>query len=88
VLCTRPIIEYHKKFNEGFVWDKINDYKGVHRKYYLPDDEGWWEASWYDRGNDGFSIIESQKGVIGFLICTELWFTAHAREHAKQRIEL
>jgi len=88
VISTRPIIRERKRFNEGFVWDSANNYRGVHRKYYLPDEEGWWEASWYDRGNGEFSVIQSRKGIIGFLICTELWFNFHAREYAKQGVEL
>jgi len=88
VISTRPIIRERKRFNEGFVWDSANNYRGVHRKYYLPDEEGWWEASWYDRGNGKFSVIQSRKGIIGFLICTELWFNFHAREYAKQGVEL
>ncbi|MBT3187854.1 MAG: carbon-nitrogen hydrolase family protein [Anaerolineae bacterium] len=88
VISTRPVVQKQKKFNEGFIWDSTNGYQGVHRKYYLPDDEGWWEASWYDRGDGVFSVIQSQKGTIGFLICTELWFNVHAREYAKEGIEL
>ena len=88
VISTRPIIREGKKFNEGFVWDSANSYKGVHRKYYLPDEEGWREASWYDRGEGEFSVIQSRIGIIGFLICTELWFNFHAREYAKQGVEL
>jgi len=88
VISTRPIIRERKRFNEGFMWDSANNYRGVHRKYYLPDEEGWWEASWYDRGKGEFSVIQSRKGIIGFLICTELWFNFQAREYAKQGIEL
>ena len=38
VISTRPIIRERKRFNEGFVWDSANSYKGVHRKYLLLPD--------------------------------------------------
>lgn len=88
VAGTCPILRGSRKYNEGFVWDSLTGYHGVHRKYYLPDQADAWEASWYERGEGDFSAIETRKGRIGFLICTELWFNAHAREYAKQEVEL
>jgi len=88
VLSSRPIIKEGKCLNEAFVWDKVTGYKAVHHKHYLPNDEGWWEASWYEPGEKEFIVTQSRQGRIGFLICTELWFNFHAREYAKQDIEL
>lgn len=88
VAGTCPIVREQKKYNEGFVWNSTLGYQGGHCKYYLPNQEDAWEASWYDRGNDDFSAIKTFKGRIGFLICTELWFNAHAREYGKQGVEL
>ena len=88
VMSSRPVITEGKHLNEAFVWDKDTGYKPVHHKYYLPDEEGWWEASWYERGEKDFSVIQTRQGRIGFLICTELWFNRHAREYAKEGIEL
>ena len=88
VVGSRPIIRQGKRLNEAFVWDDLTGYQPVHHKYYLPDDEGWWEASWYERGEKEFTIIQSRQARIGFLICTELWFNHHAREYARQGVEL
>lgn len=88
VISTRPVIQSGKHLNEGYVWDKRSGYKAVHHKYYLPDDEGWWEASWYERGEKDFTAIHTDKAKIGFLICTELWFGAHAREYMMQGVQL
>ena len=46
-VSSRPVIRGGKRLNEAFVWDEIAGYRAVHHKYYLPDEEGWWEASWY-----------------------------------------
>ena len=88
VMSSRPVISEGKHLNEAFVWDEVTGYKAVHHKYYLPDEEGWWEASWYERGEKDFTVIQSRRAQIGFLICTELWFNLHAREYAKQGIDL
>ena len=88
VISSRPVISQGKHLNEGFVWDKMTGYKAVHHKYYLPDEKGWWEASWYERGEKDFTVIQAHRARIGFLICTELWFGVHAREYAMQGIEL
>jgi N-carbamoylputrescine amidase len=88
VAGSRPVINDGKRLNEAFVWDEETGYKAAHHKYYLPNQEESWEASWYERGEKDFTVIQSQRARIGFLICTELWFNFHAREYAKQGIEL
>lgn len=32
--------------------------------------------------------VQTQKGKIGFLICTELWFSTHAWDYGKQGVQL
>ena len=85
---TRPVIENGVCKNVGFVWTRDTGALPVHEKYYLPDEAGFWEASWYAMGNGRFDIFETSGMKIGFLICTELWFTHHAREYAKAGIHL
>ena len=85
---TRPVTKQGKRLNEAFVWTQSEGYQAVHTKYYLPDEPDFWEASWYARGNGRFETIKTENGRIGFLICTELWFNAHARTYAKEGIQL
>jgi N-carbamoylputrescine amidase len=87
VFCTFPLIEDGVHYNEGFYWEQGVGYWPVHRKYYLPEEEGFWEATWYSRGDKTFQIAQTSKGTAGFLICTELWFTEHARSYARQGID-
>ena len=88
VLGTRPVVNNGRHLNEGFCWDASVGYRPAHHKYYLPDEEGFWEASWYDRGECDFSVVECNQAKVGFLICTELWFTQHARDYARQGVHL
>ena len=88
VIATRPVNSGGKRLNEGFVWDQAEGYRAAHHKYYLPDEEGFWEASWYDRGDGSFAPIECKGVKIGFLICTEQWFMERGRLYGNQGVHL
>ncbi len=84
VLASRPVAQ---RRNEGFIWDS-QGYRGVHDKYYLPDEEGFWETTWYERGEPNFTAAATTSIKVGLAICTELWFTEHARHYAQQGIHI
>jgi N-carbamoylputrescine amidase len=86
VISTRPVTSSGIRFNLGYIWDDRKGMQDVHAKYYLPDEEAFWEASWYQRGDGKFSLVDTSKGKVGFQICTELWFTQHARQYGKDGI--
>ena len=88
VVSTRPVVRQGAPHNVGYVWDPARGPVDVHTKYYLPDEDGFWEATWYRRGRKEFSAFETVQARIGFLICTEIWFTQHAREYGKQGVQL
>jgi N-carbamoylputrescine amidase len=69
--------------NLGYVWDSEAGYRPAHTKYYLPDEDGFWEASWYSRGDGNFSLFQSRGVRVGMLICTELWFLDRARAYGQ-----
>jgi N-carbamoylputrescine amidase len=54
----------------------------------LPDEEGYWEASWYERGDEGFAPIKAGEALLGFVICTDLWFFQHSRSYGKMGAHL
>ena len=88
VISTRPVTLDGVRQNAGYVWEPESGAQTVHTKYYLPDEDGFWEASWYERGDGDFSLSNTSKGKIGFLICTEIWFNHHAREYGKQGMQI
>lgn len=88
VVGTRPVIRDGKNHNEGFIRESESGCKPSHVKYYLPDEKGFWEASWYERGKRDFKAVNCKGVHLAFLICTELWFFEHAREYFKQGIHL
>ena len=88
VAGTFPIVEENRRFNEAFLWSPQGGYRSVHRKTYLPDEDGFWEASWYDRAPPSFVAFQAAGAKLGFLICTEMWFTRHARAYGKAGVHL
>jgi N-carbamoylputrescine amidase len=83
VLGSRPVSRANARFNEAFVWDAERGSRGAHLKSYLPDEEEFWEASWYQPGDKDFASFATGAVRGGFQICTELWSMEHARLYGK-----
>lgn len=90
VLGSMPFEEGGKRLNRAFRCStaKGGSFDLGHSKYYLPDEAGFWEASWYARGDGDFdveelSLADGQPLCAGFLICTELWFMHAARAYGQ-----
>jgi len=88
IASSRPVLKGSTPLNVGFIWTREEGVKYVHEKFYLPEEEGFWESSWYRRGNGDFNLVTINGLNIGFLICTELWFNHHAREYGKKGAHL
>ena len=81
VLLSRPSIRGERRYNEGVRWTDDDGATTVHEKRYLPEEPGFWEASWYDRGQREFSLVECAGARTGFLVCTDLWAAEEARSY-------
>lgn len=88
VLSTRAVDAAEGRFNEAVVWDAAGGLRGVHRKRNLPDEPGFWEASWYRRGSAPPPAVSCGAASVSFQICTELWFLDVARALGKRGIHL
>lgn len=88
VIGARPVVVDGSRRNEGFVWED-GTYTATHHKYYLPDEDGYWEATWYDRGPaPEYPAVELEAVTAGVLLCTEVWFTEHARTLARGGVDI
>ena len=87
VLGSRPVEKGGRRLNEGFVWTKEGA-RAVHHKNYLPDEGGFYEASWYQRGDRTFTPFQASGWKSGFMICSDLWSMASARAFGKQGVGL
>jgi N-carbamoylputrescine amidase len=88
VCGSRPVNKQGKRHNEAFIWDQKSGFRSAHTKYYLPNEEGYWEASWYERGNGYFDPIQAGIALLGFVICTDIWFFQHPRSYGKKGVHL
>ncbi|MFQ5407158.1 MAG: carbon-nitrogen hydrolase family protein [Anaerolineales bacterium] len=96
VLGSRPVNAGDARLNEAFVWEAPRPvdetggrgYRAAHSKYYLPDEDGFWEASWYARGDGVFAPIRCGDARVGFQICTEVWFSGRSRAYGQQGVHI
>jgi len=90
ILSTRPILTpENSRRNAAYMWTQDAPAPAdFHEKYYLPDEEDYYEASWYDRGPKEFNTARALGMRIGVQICTELWFFEWARHYARSRVDL
>jgi len=92
VLGSRPALRDGQRINQGFIWTRDGGLQPAHEKVYLPEEPGYWEASWYQASDNGFETAEIALGAetisLGFSICSELWFFGAARAYMEQGVHL
>lgn len=88
IVGTAPRSEDGKRYNVAYLWTSEHGLLWIHRKTYLPNDEGYWEANWYDRAPTDFQPADLNGLSIGLMICTEIWFMQHARDYGKRGVHL
>lgn len=87
VLATRPVERSGQRRNEAFLVTPDRS-SGVHDKRYLPDEEGYWEASWYGAGDGVFDPIDIGGATIGIQICTEMWMLDVSRQYGLRGVDV
>ena len=90
ILGTRPVmLDSGERRNQAYLWSEDSGRaQKIHDKYYLPDEEGYWEATWYSRGEKIFETAQWSDTKLGVQICTEMWFYEWSRHYARQGVDL
>ncbi|WP_086929493.1 carbon-nitrogen hydrolase family protein [Agarilytica rhodophyticola] len=89
VVGTRPVTkEDGNRRNQAYIWDEDQEAFAFHDKYYLPNEEGYWEHRWYQRGPKIFDIARALGMRIGVQICTEMWFMEWSRHYGALRADM
>jgi N-carbamoylputrescine amidase len=88
VLGTRPADLAGRRCNQAFVWSHDASLMFPHTKQHIPDSPGYRETTWTEPGETCFEVVEALGLRIGFLICTDLMFTEHAREYGREGVDL
>lgn len=88
IIATRPIERSGSRYNEAYAVEAGGARTPVHDKRYLPDEPGFYEASWDERGDGVFAPATVAGARVGMLICSELWVMDRARAYAEQGVEV
>lgn len=87
-----PVSFYEKKnnarYNSAAVIDATGEILGVYRKSHIPDGPGYEEKYYFNPGDTGFRVWNTQYGKIGVGICWDQWFPEAARCMALMGAEL
>lgn len=77
-----------KYFNSAPIIDANGDVLDVHRKAHIPNDPGYNELLYFDRGDRLVTVAETTRGKIGVAICFDQWFDAVPRSAKNQGASL
>jgi N-carbamoylputrescine amidase len=88
VIATRPVERGAKRYNEAFAAFADGRRIALHDKRYLPDEPGFYEASWYERGDGAFDLADVAGAKVGMMICSELWVLDEARQYASRGADI
>lgn len=83
VISSRPIHGPRRLANEAFL-AAGGRCQPIHHKQYFPQEDGFFESTWFRAERPGFDVVEYGGLRIGVLLCTELMFTEWARHYRRQ----
>ena len=88
VAYSKPLLDDDKFYNSSFIWTKEAGHQKVHTKYFFPEEEGFYERTWFDREPKHFNLIEVKGVKLGVLLCTEIWFTQYSRMYGLNGMDI
>lgn len=88
ILYSAPEWEDGRLYNTALLWHRENGQQQVHRKQIFPEEPHFYEESWFAADGSGWEVMDAGGFKIGVLLCTEMWFTEHARNYGKSGIDL
>lgn len=89
VIASRPLLDAAGiARNRAFYCNAVEGLVDGHDKAHLPNEEGYWEAQWYQSGKPERAAVQVGACRVGTLICSELWFLEHARSYGQQQAQL
>ena len=66
-------------YNSLAVFDADGNFLGVYRKSHIPDGPGYEEKYYFNPGDTGFKVWETQFGRVGVGVCWDQWYPEAAR---------
>ena len=78
----------HAFFNTVAMIDADGEVMGLYRKSHIPNGPGYQEKQYFNPGDTGFKVWNTQHGRIGLGICWDQWFPETARSMALMGAEI
>lgn len=88
VVLTRAVERDGRRLNECYAAFRDGRRLRLHDKRYLPQEPGYFEASWYERGDGVFDIHRIAGAAVGIQICSELWVFDETRKYGARGVDL
>jgi len=88
VAGTRPARANGRRLNQGYLWSAAAGLRPLRSKYFLPEEPGSWEATWFEKGDPGFPVFHAGPVSFGLNICSELWALETYAAYAALGVEL
>ena len=79
IVGTRAVAEGTKRWNETFLWTPDRGLVRGRAKALLPQQEGGWEETWFDRGSQYPEAVRDGEFCFSEMVCTELMVSTAAR---------
>jgi N-carbamoylputrescine amidase len=79
VLGTRAVETNRRRLNESFLWTAARGLQTGRSKAWLPEQEGGWEATWFDHDAPKIVPVDDDGLRFATLICTEIMVSAAPR---------
>jgi predicted amidohydrolase len=87
VVGSRPTVRGGRRHNDAFAYAD-GAARRLSTKSYLPDEPGFWEASWYEAGDGDFEPADVAGLSVGPLVCTDLWASNEVRAYGRAGVDL
>ena len=88
IVGTRAIEADGRRWNETFLWTAERGLVGGRPKAWLPQQEGGWEETWFDRGPQNIAAARDRELCFAELICSELMVSTAARRLGQSGVHL
>ncbi len=77
-----------KTFSSAAVFDADGSIAGIYQKSHIPDIPGWKEKFYFEPGEEGFCVIDTEHGRIGIQLCWDNFFPEATRALALKGAEI
>lgn len=82
IISSRPVWSADRLINQAIAIEKGQE-REIHTKQYIPEEPGFYEASWFTPGKEFFKPADVTGLRLGVMLCTDAMFNEHARNYGR-----